>query len=126
MKIQSKMGDVKITMLKGEQGEKGDTGSFEQLTKEQQDEIIEYVGARTLHASIESHTGTYTTTGNLTSSITIPIASYSEGDILFVFVEGLALIEDVDYTVSGNMLTLSRPITHEGTVVHFKSIRATW
>ena len=117
---------VRVLMLKGERGEKGETGNFEQLTQEQQNEVAEYVGAKALQASFESLSGTYTTTGTNTSTIEIPINGYAAGDFLFVFVEGLYMVEGVDYTLNGSYITLASPITHSGTKVYFRALHATW
>lgn len=118
--------NVRVMMLKGEKGEKGNTGDFEQLTQAQQDEIAEYVGGKALQASLQSLSGVYTTTGTNTSTIEIPISGYATGDILFVFVEGLYIAPDVDYTLNNGYITLAEPITHAGAKVYFRSLHATW
>jgi hypothetical protein len=107
-------------------GDKGDTGDFSQLTQAEQDEIAEYVGDKALAASLQSLTGSVTTSGSSTRTIAIPINDYADTDILMVAVEGLLLTEGADYTVSNGSITLSEPITHAGTVVSFRTIRGAW
>lgn len=67
----------------------------------------------------------YTTPSGTTSSIAVPVQGYSpDTDVLFVNVEGLALMQGVDYTLSGSSIVLSTPITHEGTKVGFRVMSA--
>ena len=65
----------------------------------------------------------YTTTTNSETTIPIGILGFRSTDILMVDVEGLNLIEDVDYTISGTNIVLTSPITHIGTTVHFTAMR---
>lgn len=69
--------------------------------------------------------GSYTTTGSSTSTIPIPISSYSTADILLVDINGLDLVENTDYTISGTDIVLTTPITETGQIVHFIAVRAT-
>ena len=125
-------------------GDKGDTGDFDQMTTAEQDEVIQYVGARTLAASLQKASGKFVTTEDYTNEITIPIANYASTDILIVSIEGLVLIEGssfssetvddhTDYTINNgdyaiveNKIILDEPIVHAGTTVLFQIIRASW
>lgn len=109
---------IKIVMLKGEKGDTGENGNFEDLTEEQKAEL-----KADIRAFYQKGEGIYTTTG-LTNAISIPIDGFRGADILFVDVEGLDLIQGRDYTISGNNIVLSTPIEHSGVVVHFVSLRA--
>jgi hypothetical protein len=60
---------------------------------------------------------------NSGSNVTIPFADYANTDLLFVDIEGLDLVAGTDYTISGNIITLARPITHSGTHVHLRRVR---
>lgn len=73
----------------------------------------------------KKYEGTFTTTGSSTSTIPIPISSYSTADILLVDINGLDLVENTDYTISGTDIVLTNPITESGQIVHFVAVRAT-
>ena len=60
---------------------------------------------------------------NSGSVVTIPFADYVNTDLLFVDIEGLDLVAGTDYTISDNIITLTRPITHSGTHVHLRRVR---
>ena len=123
---------------------KGETGDFNNLDQAAQDQVIQYVGSRTLAASLKKLSSEYVTNGDYVNEITIPIANYTSTDVLIVSIEGLSLIEGTnytsttedgvtDYTVSngdyfivGNKIVLDTPIVHSGTTVLFQAIRATW
>lgn len=66
---------------------------------------------------------TYTTTLSSETTIPVGITGFRSTDILMVDVEGLNLVEDVDYTISGTNIVLTSPITHIGTTVHFIAMR---
>lgn len=69
--------------------------------------------------------GSYTTISTGEDTIPIPITSYSTADILLVDINGLDLVEGVDYTVSGTNIVLTTPISIIGQAVHFIALRAT-
>lgn len=118
MQATSNFGTVKIMMLKGEQGEAGENGHFEDLTDEQKAEL-----KTDLRAFYKKSEGVYTTLG-LTTMIEIPIDGFRSTDILSVDVNGLDLIGGRDYTVNGSYITLAEPITESGAIVHFVALRA--
>lgn len=94
---------------------------FSELTPEQ----IEYIRENIANFRSELLTGSFVTSSSTTTTIQIPIDNFNEDDILFVNIEGLTLMPTVDYTVSGNSITLVTPITHTGTTVNFNVIRYT-
>ena len=132
MRLTNGFGTVKVVMLKGERGDQGIQGpqgeqgiqgepfEFDDFTIEQLDAL------RSDIASIyyKKEEATYHTVGTSTSTIEIPIASYTDHDMLFVDVEGLALTEGTDYTINSNSIVLTEPITHHWTAVNFKVLRA--
>ena len=64
----------------------------------------------------EVFTSTYTVTG-LTSKIPINIPEYKHGtDILEAYINGMKLIEDVDYANDGAYITLTKPLAMIGQV----------
>lgn len=65
----------------------------------------------------------YTTTTSSETTIPVGITGFRSTDILMVDVEGLNLVENVDYTISGTNIVLTSPITHIGTTVHFTAMR---
>lgn len=103
----------------GEKGEKGDPFTFDDFTSEQLADLRDGVST-VYYRKIEA---AYTTSGTLTSSIEIPI-SYTDHDMLFVDIEGLDISEGADYTISGNTIVLTEPITHAGTRVNFTVLSA--
>lgn len=132
MRLTNGFGTVKVVMLKGEQGIQGETGpqgeqgiqgepfEFDDFTTEQLDELRGDI------ASIyyKKDEATYYTIGEDTTSIEIPIVGYTDKDMLFVDIEGLALNEGTDYTISNSSIVLTTPITQHYTAVHFKALRA--
>lgn len=66
---------------------------------------------------------TYTTTLSSETTIPVGITGFRSTDVLFVAIEGLTLIKNTDYTVSGTSIVLTTPITHVGTKVHFVAMR---
>lgn len=112
------IGTVKILMMKGEKGDPGENGYFEDLTEEQIAELKE-----NLRAFYQKHEGIYTTEAGNTATIGIPISGYRDTDMLFVDVNGLDLADGVDYTLNDGYITLANPITHAGAIVHFVAMR---
>ena len=121
-------GDTGATGPQGPQGPKGENGpqgpsgkdlAFSNLTPKELDTIYKH----SAYAVNKSEDAYFTT--NLTSMfvIPIPIANFEDSfDLLFVDVEGLDLAEGVDYTISGDKIILTQPITHIGTKVHFRAL----
>lgn len=103
----------------GEKGEKGDPFTFDDFTSEQLADLRD--GVSTVY--YRKTDAAYTTSGTLTSSIEIPI-SYTDHDMLFVDIEGLDISEGADYTINGNTIVLTEPITHDGTRVNFTVLSA--
>lgn len=75
-------------------------------------------------AVYQKHESTYTTSSGSTSTIPINVSGYQSTDILLVDVNGLDLVLGTDYTISGNNIVLTTPITSAGAVVHFTALRA--
>lgn len=103
----------------GPKGDKGDAAYFENLTEEEKAEIyrsMSFVGNEIVDA-------VYTTTNPSTATIAIPIPDYDEYDLIWVFVEGLFLLENLDYTIYNGSIVLAAPITHTGTKVLFRALR---
>ena len=103
----------------GPKGEKGDTAYFENLNESEKAEIyrnVSFVSNSAVDAFV-------TTANSSTATIAIPIADYDEYDILWVFVEGLSLMEGLDYTIYDGSIVLTSPITHTGTKVMFRALR---
>lgn len=67
---------------------------------------------------------TYVTDVAPTSAIRIPINEYKYNDILFVDINGLDLIEGIDYELHNNVITLNEPIMQVGEKVHFIILRS--
>lgn len=67
---------------------------------------------------------TYVTEVAPTSAIRIPISEYKYNDILFVDINGLDLIEGIDYELHNNVITLNEPIMQIGEKVHFVILRS--
>lgn len=132
MRLTNGFGTVKVVMLKGETGEQGPQGiqgiqgiqgepfEFEDFTEQQLAELRADVAS----VYYKKEEATYHTVGDNTTSIDIPIASYTDHDMLFVDVEGLALTEGVDYTIEDSKIVLTEPITHHWTAVNFRALRA--
>jgi len=113
--------DVAVVSPVGEgpKGPKGDKAYFSDLTEAEKAEIYQsmsFVGNEIVDAF-------FTTTNPSTSTITIPIPSYDEYDLLWIFVEGLFLLENLDYTINNGSIVLASPITHAGTKVLFRALR---
>lgn len=131
MQVSTNFGTVKIVMLKGEQGSQGIQGEtgpqgiqgepfeFDDFTEEQLAELRSDV-ATVYCKKLEA---TYNTIGDSTTTIEIPFENYMTNDMLFVDVEGLALTEGTDYTISNGSIVLTTPITHHYTAVNFRLLR---
>lgn len=107
----------------GPQGPKGDKMSYADLTETQKQELKQNI--TTINKEYKS---TYNVTGE-TTIIPINISRYNKDvDVLEVYVNGLRLIENTDYTVtSATQITLKKAL-EAGSEVHFiceKSISAT-
>lgn len=103
----------------GPKGEKGDIAYFKDLTDDEKAEIyksMSFVGNEIVDA-------VYTTTNPSTATINIPIPNYDEYDLLWVFVEGLFLLENIDYSIYNGQIVLASPIVHSGTKVLFRALR---
>lgn len=121
--IWGKDSDYEVTVVspvgEGPKGAKGDAAYFSDLTSEEKAEIyrsMSFVGNEIVDAF-------YTTTSTSTATIAIPIPDYNEYDLLWVFIEGLFLLENLDYTVNNGSIVLASPITHAGTKVLFRALR---
>jgi len=103
----------------GPKGDKGDAAYFKDLTDDEKAEIYQSVSL-VGNTSIDV---VFTTTAASTATIPIPIPQYDEYDLLWIFVEGLFLAENVDYTIYNGSIILTTPITHVGTHVVFRALR---
>lgn len=105
---------------KGDRGENGDTFTFDDLTEEQLADLRREISS-VYYRKIE---GTYTTTSSSTTKVKIPISGWNDHDILFVDVNGLDLVDGVDYTISNGSIVLTNAITSKGESINFKAFRA--
>ena len=72
----------------------------------------------TVDVSAQCETFTYTTTAADTVTIPIPIEGFNENtDSIAVYVSGLRITPETDFTISGSMITLTQAISEIGTVV---------
>ena len=72
----------------------------------------------TVNVSAQCETFTYTTTAANTVTIPIPIEGFNENtDSIAVYVSGLRITPEIDFTISGSMITLTKAISEIGTVV---------
>lgn len=78
-------------------------------------------GTISFYRKIESY---YETDTVPASTIPIGIANYSSADILLVDINGLDLVEGLDYTISGTNIVLTVPIEYTDQIVHFVALRA--
>lgn len=90
------------------------------VTKEYVDNAV-LSGTSTFYRKYEN---TYVTSTVPISTIPIGITNFSSADMLFVDINGLDLVQDVDYTISGTNIVLTTPITLAGQTVHFIALRA--
>lgn len=103
----------------GIQGEKGDPFLFNDLTPEQFDIIYQNVA----HLGSYVEDAQYITVLATTEYVPIPIQNYDDFDILFVFIEGLMLLEGIDYVITDGNIQLFTPIEKRGTKVLFRALR---
>ena len=105
---------------KGDKGEGGETFTFDDLTEEQLADLRREISS-VYYKKIE---GTYTTTSSSTTRVKIPISGWNDHDILFVDVNGLDLVNGVDYTINNGSIVLTNAITSKGESINFKAFRA--
>lgn len=74
--------------------------------------------------TVRKYTRTEQTSGTNTTSMPIGIAAYSANDILNVYVNGIRLCEDTEYTVSGSTVTFTTALDVDGTPVTFEVIKS--
>jgi hypothetical protein len=76
-----------------------------------------------LDVSVVTKHSVYTTTAANEITIPIGISDYNPtSDALSVYVNGLRLIPDVDYTEGVTTITLANAISEAGTVVFFETL----
>ena len=95
--------------------------------KEQQfDDWFESVREEVYTATntVRKYSRTAETEGTNTTSMPIGIAAYSANDILNVYVNGIRLCEDIEYTVSGDAVTFVNALDVDGTPVTFEVIKS--
>lgn len=67
----------------------------------------------------------YVTTEALESTIPIQIPEYNETlDIMYVYINGIKLVENYDYTISDNNIQLARALDVVGTPVEFEVLKS--
>ena len=74
--------------------------------------------------TVRKYTRTAQTTGTNTTSMPIGIAAYTSNDILNVYVNGIRLCEDIEYTVSDSTVTFTTALDVSGTPVTFEVIKS--
>lgn len=124
---QGERGERGLTGATGAQGPKGEAGPqgmpgrdmvFSDLNEDQ----LNIIYRHSAYAVNKSEDAVFTTNLATMTVIPIPITDIDEYDILFVDVEGLDLVEGTDYTIVGDRIVLTVPITHIGTNVHFRAL----
>lgn len=100
-----------VTTLLGENNVWADSG----------DVCLEYEHTQGV-PTLKARRTTYTTTES--SEDTFALTDYTASDILFVYVNGLMLVEGDEYTIVGTNVVLTTPITQAGTVVHIVALQA--
>ena len=103
---------------RGLPGPQGPAMDFDSLTKEQKNELVKGTSSWA-NKCVEA---TFVTSASVTTKIPVPISDYSNYDMLFVDINGLDLVRDVDYTLSNGVVTLTTPLTGVGNEVHFKAL----
>ena len=109
--------------LTGAKGDKGDPFVYSDFTEQQLKDLQEFVGK----AYYVKNEAVFTTSSSSTSTINLSSLTglnYSPGDMLLIDVEGLNLIQGVDYSISNSTVTFTSPITHSGTKIHFVAMRS--
>ena len=99
-------------------GAKGDTFTYDDLTPAQIASLKQDVS--TFYKKDESY---YNTTTSGQTTIPIGINGFRSTDILLVDINGLDLITNVDYVISGQNIVLTTGISEIGTPVHFVALR---
>ena len=103
----------------GPQGPKGDPFTYKDFTAEQLEDLHE--GITNYYKEYKS---TYITTADNTTVIPINVTQYRNGiDLLSVHINGLQLIEGIDYTSETRNITLTKAVT-KNTPVHFVILRS--
>lgn len=74
--------------------------------------------------TVRKYSRTAATSGTNTISMSIGIAAYSANDILNVYVNGIRLCEDTEYTVSGSTVNFVNALDVDGTPVTFEVIKS--
>ena len=114
---QGPKGDTGATGPQGPKGDKGDTFIYEDFTEEELEELRASISS--YYKKEESH---YQTKAADETTIPIGITGFRDTDVLIVDINGLTLIPEVDYTVSGTNIVLMKPVDVE-TLLHFIVIR---
>lgn len=121
-------GNTGATGPQGPQGPKGEVGpqglpGRDMVFSDLNDAQLARIYRHSAYAVNKSEDAYFITNLASMAVIPIPIADFEDSfDLLFVDVEGLDLAEGVDYTISGNAITLATPIIHIGTKVHFRAL----
>lgn len=106
------------TLGVGPKGDKGDTFTFDDLTDQQ----IAQIKGDIVSAYYRKREATYRTIGT-TSFIPVPFQEWNDHDMIFVDINGLDLVDGVDYVLQNGNVVLSSPIS-DGADVNFKLLRA--
>ncbi len=114
-------GPIGPTGATGAQGPKGNAFTYSDFTATQLEDLKTNI--TTYYKKIEANVKTTTTNQNI---VAMPIAGYRITDILFIDVNGLDLVENVDYFINknnSNRIELATPISTVGTEVHVMALR---
>lgn len=74
--------------------------------------------------TVRKYSRTATTSGTNTTSMQIGIAAYTANDILNVYVNGIRLVEDTEYTIDGSTVNFTNTLDVAGTPVTFEVIKS--
>lgn len=103
---------------RGEQGEPGKSFEFEDFTEEQLETL-----RSNLKAYVKKEEAVIQTVSSWTYRMPMPFSGFRPTDILFIDIEGLSLIEGVDYTLKDGIINFTTPIQQPQTNVHFIALR---
>ena len=74
--------------------------------------------------TVRKYSRTAQTSGTATTSMTIGIPAYTANDILNVYVNGIRLVEDTEYTIDGSTVNFVNALDVSGTPVTFEVIKS--
>ena len=99
------------------------TDLFQQFTSAFYQWFNSLTESLTLNVSVAALRNVYTTTAENELTIPIGISDYNpETDVLSVYINGLRLVPDIDYTENDTSITLTNAISQIGTTVFFEAL----